>query len=266
MMQHFKRRWTFLLATLAVALAIPGTAYSSGFGITVTPGKFEAAMTPGATVNVPVTVGNTSGNSVHILTSLTDFAVNGNGDYVFNKVGSEEYSLFKWATIRPREFDLPTDTSQQVQLTLSIPNDSKMSGEYAGIAFFQTRPERRRGGFAFSARVASKFYVTIPGTVKIDGAITKMSSSATAGGQMYKVVFKNTGNAHTYLRGQITVQKGGSVIYTIPMQDNMLVERGGDRTITVKGNALKAGAYQAIATIDYGGKTETGGEINIDVR
>ena len=265
-MHLFKRRWILALCASAIAMAIPGTAYPVGFGVTVTPAKYEASMTAGTVYNVPITVANTSGQSVHILTALVDFGLNDNGDYMFEKTGARPYSLMKWASLRPREFDIPVDTSQQVQLTLQLPNEPGLSGEYAGIAFFQTRPERGRGGFAFSARVASKFYIAIQGTVKIDGAITKMSSVKTSAGQLYRVVFKNTGNAHTYLRGQVTIQKGTSVIQTIAMPDDMLVERGGDRVITVRGKSLDAGAYQAIATIDYGGKTETGGEINIDVK
>jgi hypothetical protein len=49
------------------------------------------------------------------------------------------------------------------------------------------------------------------------------------------------------------------------MPDNMLVERGGVRMIELAGKPLEPGTYQAIATIDYGGKTETGGQINFEV-
>ncbi len=236
-----------------------------GLGITVTPGKFEASIPLGTTYNVPVTVANTTTNSVHILASLSDFSLSQGGNYEFEKIGTSEYSLLRWGSIRPREFDIPAGTSQQVQLTIAVPSDDKLSGEYAGIVFFQTRPERRQGGVAFSARVASKFYITIPNTVQVNGAITKMTSAKAQGRQVYRVLFKNVGNAHEYLRGQVTVQKAGTVLYQVPMPDNMLVERGGVRMIELTGKPLEPGTYQAIATIDYGGKTETGGEINFEV-
>jgi hypothetical protein len=258
------------LATLLVALVLlfggmttPGD--SIGLGITVTPGKFEASIPLGTTYNVPITVTNTTDGSVHILTSLSDFGLSLGGNYEFERIGTSEYSLLKWAAVRPREFDIPAGTSQQVQLTIAMPSDDKLSGEYAGVVFFQTRPERHGGGVAFSARVASKFYITVPNTVQINGAITKMTSTKAPGRQIYRVLFKNSGNAHEYLRGQVTVQKGGNVVYQVPMPDNMLVERGGERLIELSGKGLAPGSYQAIATIDYGGKTETGGEINFDV-
>ncbi|HUA09003.1 MAG TPA: hypothetical protein VMA98_06980 [Candidatus Acidoferrales bacterium] len=264
-MQQLKRLITLLVVALLLFGGSTTAGDSLGLGIAVTPGKFEAAIPPGTTYNVPVTVANTTSSSVHILASLADFTLSQNGNYEFEKIGTSPYSLLRWAAIRPREFDIPPGTSQQVQLTIAMPPDTNLSGEYAGVVFFQTRPERGRGGVAFSARVAAKFYITVPNTVQINGAITKMTSTKASGHQLFRVLFKNLGNAHVYLRGQVIVQKGGSVVYQVPMTDNMLVERGGERLIEVDGKALEPGSYQAIATIDYGGKTETGGEINFEV-
>lgn len=266
MMQQVKRFRAILICLAVVYGMTMATAQSDPvIGISVTPGKFEAAMPPGTTYNVPITVTNTSISSTHILASLADFSLNLNGDYEFAKVGSQPYSILKWAAIRPREFDIAPSTSQQVELSLAVPSDQTLSGEYAGVVFFQTRPERGNKGVFFSARVATKLYITIQGTEKIDGAVTKMTSAKTSGGQSYRVVFKNTGNAHVYCRGQLTVQENGAVVYQVALPDNLLVERGGERLIQVVGKSLKPGTYQAIATLDYGGKTETGGEINFDV-
>ena len=267
MMQKLYRLHAPMVALVVLFGAVRATAYpDSLLGLTVTPGKFEAAMPLGATYNLPVTITNTSIASTHVLVSLADFGLNDKGDYEFAKVGSRPNSILKWAAIRPREFDISPNQSQQVQLTLSIPSDQSLSGEYAGVAFFQTRPQRGQGGgVAFSARVATKIYVTIQGTEKMDGAITKMTSVKAPGGQVYRVLFKNTGNEHVYVRGQLMVQKGGSVVEQLALPDNLLVERGGERVIQVQGKTLASGTYQAIATMDYGGKTETGGEINFEV-
>jgi len=264
-MLQLNRLTTLLVGLVILFGAATTTGDTIGLGITVTPGKFEASIPLGTTYNVPVTVANTTPSSIHILASLSDFSLSQSGNYVFEKIGTSHYSLLRWASIRPREFDIPPGTAQQVQLTIAMPSDQTLSGEYAGVVFFQTRPERRQGGVAFSARVAAKFYITVPNTVKIDGAITKMTSAKAPGRQVYRVLFKNAGNAHEYLRGQVTVQKAGTVVYQVPMPDNMLVERGGERLIELTGKSLQPGTYQAIATIDYGGKTETGGEINFEV-
>jgi hypothetical protein len=264
-MLQFKRLKTLLAGLVLLSGAMTATGDTAGIGITVTPGKYEAAVPLGTTYNVPITVQNTSLNAVHIQASMADFALNQIGNYEFEKIGTSDWSLLRWASIRPREFDIPPGTSQQVQLTISMPSDPNLKGEYAGVVFFQTRPQRNGGGVVFSARVAAKFYITVPNTVTTDGAITKMSSSKGRDDQVYRVLFKNDGNSHVYLRGQVTVQKAGTVLYQVPMPDNMLVERGGQRLIELNGKKLDPGDYQAIATIDYGGKTETGGEINFTV-
>jgi len=266
MMLQTKRWFAILVCVIALFSATTTGAQSDAvLGVSVTPGKFEAAMPPGTTYNVPITVTNTSFNSTHILASMADFGLSVNGNYEFDKVGTHPYSILKWAAIRPREFDIPTNSSQQVELSLSVPSDQSLNGEYAGVVFFQTRPQRGSRGVFFSARVATKLYITISGTEKINGAITKMTSVKATGGQSYRIVFKNTGNTHVYTRGELTVQKDGAVVYQVPLPENLLVERGGERLIQVLGKSLKAGTYQAIATVDYGGRTQTGGQINFDV-
>lgn len=236
-------------------------------GLEVTPGKLEISVPTGATYNIPISVRNSSFDPVHVQASLADFGVGLDGSYEFQRVGARSNSLLKWAAIRPREFDLAPGSLQQVQLTVQLPQSASMAGEYAGIVFFQTRPSRRKGlSVAFSVRVASKIYETIPGTVKLDGAISKMAAVSGSRGETYRVLFKNKGNTHVYIRGLLAVQKGGAVVDQLTLADGQLVERGGDRLVQVTGKKLEPGSYQAIATIDYGGKTETGGEIAFDVR
>lgn len=236
-----------------------------GLGMDVTPTKFEMAIPPGTQqYNVPITVRNSSGSPVHVVASMVDFGLKENGDYLFAAPGTKPYSVMKWASINPREFDVPPDTTEQVRFTISVPASPDLSGEYSGIVFFQTRPMRRAESVMVSVRVATKIYATIPHTVKIDGAIAKMTAGNAAGGEQYRVLFKNMGNAHLYLNGTVQIRKGDDLLQTIPMQKEMLVERGGERLIQVQGNALPPGKYQVVAIVDYGGKTETGGQIVFD--
>ena len=247
-------------------VAVSGTADSIEVGFSVTPAKLEIQIPQGATYNIPVTVHNSSIDQSHIQGQMVDFSVGSDGGYKFGKVGSSPYSLFRWASMRPREFDLPGGNSQQVQLTIAVPQQSGLSGEYAGIVFFQSRPPRAPGhGVVFSVRIASKIYESIPGTIKIEGAVSKMTATSGPKGEKYRVLFKNTGNSHVYLHGQLVIQKGSSVVDQVQVANGELCERGGERLLEISGKRLDPGAYQAIATIDYGGKTDTGGAINFDV-
>lgn len=252
----------FVATGLLAAVLVPQSAPTADLGIEVTPAKLEVSIPAGATYNLPMTVRNSSFNTVHVQTTLSDFAVGSTGAYQFERAGSRFNSLMRWATIRPREFDLPAGNTQQVQLTIAVPADAKLSGEYAGVVFFQTRPPRvRTNAIAFSVRIAAKIYETIPGTVRLAGAVTKMVAAASPRGERYRVLFKNLGNAHVYLHGQLTVQRGTTVVDTLALASGELVERRGERVLDVTGKRLEPGSYQAVATLDYGGKTETGGEI-----
>ncbi|MHB8139915.1 MAG: fimbrial biogenesis chaperone [Vulcanimicrobiaceae bacterium] len=254
-----------LVAALAIIVLVTAAGESAGVGLDVTPAKLEIAIPPGTFYNIPITIHNSSAQPTHILASMVDFGVTMNGSYVFERPGTRPYSLMRWATINPQQFDLAPNSTEQVRLSLSIPKNKHLSGEYAGIVFFTTRPTRRAGVVAFSARIGTKIYATIPGTVKIDGAVVKMFAAARPQGEIYRVMFKNTGNAHVYLHGQLQVQRSGQTVEQIAMPSELLVERGGEREITVTGKKLPPGSYQAIATIDYGGKSLTGGEIAFSV-
>lgn len=240
---------------------MPLVANTDGLGLNVSPGKLEISIPAGQTYNIPITIQNTSESTTHVQATMVDFGLSETGSLKFDKVGTREYSLMKWASIRPREFDTPSGTSQQVQLTLQIPKDARLSGEYAGIVFFQTRPTRGQRGMLFAARIGAKIYETIPGTVKIAGAVVKMKALVGENGEKYRVLFRNTGNAHVYASGSIQVKRNGVVVEQIPMPDDMLVERGQERLIELTGKRLESGSYQADALVDYGGSEDTGGAI-----
>lgn len=259
----FHRAFLVPLAIVGIALA-PSSA-PANLGLDVAPAKLDVSIPPGVTYNVPITVHNSSTTSTHVQATMVDFGVAQNGDYQFGRIGTRPYSLMKWASINPREFDIAAGTTQQVRLSISAP-DGGITGEYAGIIFFQTRPERRAGGVAFSARIATKIYDVVPNTEKRKGAIEKMTALHGSGGESYRVLFKNLGNAHVYLRGTLEIKRNGSTVERITMPSEVLVERGGERLIEVTGRKLDPGHYSAIALVDYGGKAMTGGEISFDAQ
>lgn len=262
---HLVRRIALAVAACAALGLAPLVADTDGLGLDVSPGKLEISIPAGQTYNIPITIRNTSESTTHVQATMVDFGLSQSGSLKFDKVGTRRYSLMKWASIRPREFDTPSGTSQQVQLTLQIPKDEHLNGEYAGIVFFQTRPTRGQRGMLFAARIGSKIYETIPGTVKIAGSVAKMKAFEGENGEKYRVLFRNTGNAHVYARGNVQVKHNGVVIEQIAMPDDMLVERGQERLVEVTGKRLESGSYQAEALMDYGGSEDTGGAIAFTV-
>jgi len=258
-------RHTLTAALIGAVFTLVPAGSNAGLGLDVSPAKLEIVFSPGTSYNLPVTVHNNGATAVHVLTSMADFTLNQAGDYQFTKAGSLGYSLMKFATVNPREFDLPADTSQQVRLTITIPNSPSLVGEYPGVVFFQTRPERRGGiGVAFSAKIATKIYAQIKDTVKSSGRVEKFAAERSGPGQLYRVLFKNTGNVHLYLNGRIEISKGGVLVEKIPIGPSLLVERGGERLMELPGKKLEPGHYDAIAAVDFGGDKLIGGKLAFD--
>jgi P pilus assembly chaperone PapD len=250
-------------ASTGSAQGVPG-----GLGLDVSPAKVEMEIPIGARYNMPMTVQNSSGSSIHVVVTPSDFRVTPKGDYEFLKVGEARYSLLKYASINPREFDLSPGTTQQVRVTFTMPtSDGSMSGEYAGVIFFQTRPERRgRTAVAFSARIAAKLYSVVPETAKPGGEVSNFSVSRATKGQQYDVTFRNSGNVHLYLGGYVEVRRAGEVVDKISIPPGELVERGTDRLLSVTGHSLPAGSYEAIAAVDYGAPKLVGGAVKFTVQ
>ncbi len=256
-----------LIAAIATVLIVIASAYpaTADLSLDVAPAKIEMQVAPGTTQTIPITVRNSGSAPMHIQTSMVDFGVTPGGDYTFTKAGSSRYSLAAWAQVNPREFDVPPNSFQLVRLTVNVPQG--IAGEYSGIAFFQTRPLRHEGGgISFSERVASKIYLYTGNSIRIDGQIDDIAVKQTSIGERFLVGFKNTGTAHVYLNGRIEIRKGNDVVARVPLQSQVLVERGGRRVIQAYSDNLPAGNYTALALIDFGGANLAGGQTAFSVR
>jgi hypothetical protein len=256
-----------LLALAATALIVIVTAYPApaDLSLDVAPAKIEMQVTPGTVQTIPITIRNSGMSPMHIQSTLVDFTVSPGGDYLFAKPGTDRYSLAKWATVNPREFDVPPNSFQLVRLTINVPHG--ISGEYSGIAFFQTRPVRHAGGgISFSERVASKIYVYSGNTLHLDGVIDDIACKQTAIGERFLVGFKNTGNAHLYLNGRIEIRKGSDLVARVQLPSQVLVERAGSRIIEAYSEKLPPGTYTALALIDFGGPNLAGGQTSFTIK
>ncbi len=249
------------IGVLGLALTAPS---SADISVDVAPAKYELQTQPGKQETFPITVRNTSGAAVHIVASLSDYAVGPTGNYAFTAPGKSPYSLSKDISINPREFDLEPGSFTQVRFSVEVPTNA--AGEYSNLVFFTTRPTRHGGGLSIVERIASKIYVMIPETTRIGGEIDDVKAQTLGDGQHYLVGFHNTGNAHVYLSGRVEIKQGGMVVDRIPFPQGMLVERNGKRLIDAVGKKLAPGSYSVVAMVDYGGPNLVAGQANITVR
>ncbi|MGD1067379.1 MAG: hypothetical protein ABR975_11230 [Vulcanimicrobiaceae bacterium] len=259
------RAVTALALTALAAGAAPALAEGPASGLSVTPGKVDITVSAAGPYNVPLMVRNSAATPTHIVVSQQDFRLDEDGNYTYVPAGSIATSDARWLAVNPREFDLAPGAFQEVQLTLNVPRQS-LAGEYSGVLLVQSRPGRRGGGLTFSARIATKVYATIDGTSHPDATVTGMSAAAGEQGMHYHIAFRDTGNTHLYIKGRLEIRRAGALVQALPLPAAMLVERGGERSIDVNGARLPPASYEAVAILDYGGATRTGGRIRFDAR
>jgi hypothetical protein len=249
------------IAVLGLAFTAPS---SADISVDVSPAKYELQTQPGKQETFPITVRNTSNAAVHIVASLSDYAVGPTGNYAFAPPGKSPFSLSKTITINPREFDLEPGSFTQVRFSVDVP--ASAAGEYSNLVFFTTRPTRHGAGLSIVERIASKIYVMIPETTRIGGEVDDVKAQSLGDGQHYLVDFHNTGNAHVYLSGRVEIKQGSVVVDRVAFPQGMLVERSGKRLIDAIGKKLAPGSYSVVALVDYGGPNLVAGQANITVR
>ncbi len=258
------KRYLRAFGVMAALAAIVPASSPADISLDVSPAKYEKPIAAGKSETFAVLVKNPTASPMHILTSLSDFELGVSGNYTFGPPGTAKYSMGKWMTVNPREFDLAPNTSTQVRVSIDVP--ATAIGEYSSIIFFATRPTRHAGGMSISERVASKIYEMVPDTVKISAQVDSISEKQLADGPHYLIGMRNTGNAHVYMSGRVEVKQGEKLVDRITLPSAMLVERSGKRVIDAYGKKLAPGEYSAVAMVDYGGPTLVAGKTTFTVR
>jgi P pilus assembly chaperone PapD len=249
-------------AVLAAALTANPQPAHADLSLDVTPSQYEFQAVPGTSQTIPITVRNVGSVPAHVVVSLADVVSTKAGEAKFAPPGSVRYSSGKWSSVNPREFDLAPDAFTQVRYTVTVPSGA--SGEYGTLAFFTTRPPRRPGGFGLAESVASRIYVAV-GDLQQSGAVEAVSTSPTGSGRTYAVTLKNTGSMHEYFNGYVEVTRSGANVDKVSLS-RTLVGRGQSMTVSANGKPLGAGTYEAIAIVDYGGKTRVAGKTTFVVQ
>lgn len=246
------------------AFALLGLPSRADLALNVQPARFELEASPGESKTIPITIRNDGAVPTHVVVSTNDFSIDSAGHYAFLPPGSTRYSSAKWGVVNPREFDIEAGTTVQVRYTVTVPHGTR--GEYRSLIFFATRPSRRPGALALSEKVASRMYVLVRDTAKVNGNVVRVVARDVAAGHAYDVTFKNTGNLHVYVNGYIDIKSGGNLIERVKLPADQVVEREGERTITTEGKPLSPGSYTATAVLDFGGDSRVGGQATFVAR
>ncbi len=193
----------FLVLFVFHSLA-PATAAQSG--LTVWPAKVELPIGRGESSNSTISLENHCESLTRVRVYVMDFSIDKDDNYSFSEPGHESYSCSEWLDVEEEYLDLAPGERREVKVTVAVPLEVEPGGHYAAL-FFETIPleGQPRSNVPISTRVASLFYVTVPGVteadVYADAEIASLILPGWIDGGPVKVgtIVRNTGNVHVTL-------------------------------------------------------------------
>ncbi|MFA5375144.1 MAG: hypothetical protein WC455_05240 [Dehalococcoidia bacterium] len=204
-MSNIKKATIPFLIALVLVLILASPVFA---GLRVTNPRIEESVSPGQIKTYTMNVGNTASAPADIAVE-----VRGLGNYITGPIqaipaenDSSPYSARQFVTATPASFHLESGQSQDVTITVSVPNDVGDGGRYADI-FIYTAPSGG-GSIGVSTAVAAQVLLTITGSnLIISGDLTSIDIPQAVSEQLFSAIatIQNTGNYHYKLACNGTV-------------------------------------------------------------
>lgn len=231
------------------------------FSIGITPLSFELTANPGEVIENYFKVFNPSDDtSVQIEMIVQDIAPTGEaGHVIIEPAETETYSLARWVTTDPEEFNLAPKEEKFVKFTINVPENAEPGGHY-GVVIAGAKVIAGPGavGTAVIPRVGSLVLLTVPGEM-IEALVVENFTAprySEYGPIPFKVRFENTGTVHVRPVALITIvdffgKKVGEV--QLP-QNNVLPDAIRAFEVSWEKKWLFGGRYTATLSGTYGGE------------
>jgi hypothetical protein len=251
----------FCLLTL---LLIVSAAYAADIGLT--PPRLELVGRPGSTVTHTFLLLTDAASEQQITSALSDWTLDPIGSLAFVPVGSVTESASAWLELDATDFILEAQSSREMRLSVSIPNDPDLNGTYHGMVFFSIVPpasETEGVGVVTTTQVGLTVYVTVAGTEQNSAELADFYQQDE---QNLAVAVVNTGNTVMRLSGALELRdESGQVSYRLDVPD-VPVLRESERELTFRlPDGIEPGFYVALALIQDSRGGTLVGELPIQV-
>ena len=238
-MVHSYRRTTLFSLSVFVLLALsltasaqstePGNPYrTEGIGgdevlgdFVVGPGKVDLTLNPGETRTIEILVTNRTGERRIFNLSSEDAAGSRDQSVALQLLGDQRgpYSIRDYISVPAKSFVLEQNQRAHIPVTISVPLDAEPGGLYgslivdtvaidavAGDAAAGTVPQS-----AIVARVGTLFFVTIPGALEHDAALTEFGTLQKhkfyqSGPVTFGILHENKGSVHVAPYGELRIR------------------------------------------------------------
>lgn len=185
----------------------------------VGPGKFELTIKPGQSQTVEMIVSNRTGERRQFNLTTEDAVGSTNEKEAVTLLGNDRgpYSLKDYLSVPHTSFILNHNERARIPVTITLPLDAEPGGLYGSMiaqtVAIEAEPGNTGGTIpqsAIIARVATLFFITIPGDIKAEGALKEFSTLTKA--KFYErspihfgILFENTGSIHLAPRGELSI-------------------------------------------------------------
>ncbi len=255
-----------MVAAIAPCIAVADGPISAS--LRISPVKIELQLKPGEEVTAAIDMANTAKFASEMTIYAQDFVIDGS-QYKFYKQGErgKSMSAASWLSFSKDKFELQPGETTSVAVKLAAPNSAEPGGHYA-MAFFEAAPNKesvKGKGMVIltSTRVGALILGTVKGDIK---RLVTLQSFTIPRFNTTNVVpialdFKNEGNVHAALNGEITIQDGsGRKIATVPIINRTSLPASTLRIANRWKSKSSFGRYTAVLNIaskDSGNWTKT---------
>jgi len=283
-----KKLLIVIIALLAVVII---SGYTKAQGITVSPMRVEVSLAAGESTTKAIEIINLAQEKRTVRITKVDFDIRANGTVSVWESNTTSDSLAKWFELPMEEIVLEAGEKKRIVLTISRPKDSPSLPHWGALLLTTSRPigpQSREEGSSMSLQLS--FIVGIlqnpPTLTAKEGHVTSVDVEVTLNAKRedpepqsgnseseklehaqssyvsISVTFVNVCNAilKTDVRLEVRNQEGEVIVEQLTRDKVMLPAH--ERTFTANFiiDNWEPGQYLALAIVDYGGETLTGGQ------
>lgn len=244
---------------LALILAATASGASHAFSVNLDPPSLWLNVKPGGSASGTIQLENRGDDVIEVKAYTEDWLYAKDRSKTFKPAGSLPYSCSNWITVYPSDFTLDPGRAVEVKYSVNVP--STASGGYYSVIFFESilEPEEgaKKSNVTFASRVGTIVYLDAAGTTNRSASIRNFTVQEPDNQRpmFATITIRNDGNALITPEGNIIITDSGANLYATMKLKNIYVLPG--ESVDVRREwrgVLREGEYDAIATLDFGGK------------
>ena len=186
----------------------------------VSPPVVEINTPPGSVRSMKFMITNEESQPVHYRVYFKDISIDPDGEIALLKAGSTPWSCSNWFELKGSEFELGPLQRKNISGLLKIPKDVA-GGRYARLVIEASTTGGKEGEKMTTIVPQTIIMVTTGNKLERKGEITKFQLlPANGSSSQFMVMFKNTGNVHLRVQGNITLKdKIGNTVAELPFAE-----------------------------------------------